>query len=207
MNGLKKFLKMFCMTAILICVIGCGSDKSNKDKTEPPPVTIQKSFGTDLGITADQFVAKYNGALDHLANKYGDNYDNRKITFDNPKNVEQTKNVTIHFYPGKYCTVSVHKNSPSSANICGADLSVYAGYNFSDILTEVGATLIAVAKERGDYSKVVETVQRLLKSGGTNTTSVDGLLIHYDPKSGLMIFAEDATLNVVANLKQRVRKI
>lgn len=76
MNGLKKFLKMFCMTAILICVIGCGSDKVDKNKTEPPPVSSQKSFGTDLGITADQFVAKYNGALDHLANKYSDNYDN-----------------------------------------------------------------------------------------------------------------------------------
>ena len=45
-------------------------------------------------------------------------------------------------------------------------LSVHTGYNFSDILTEVGAALIAVAKERGNYSKVFESVKRLIKSGG-----------------------------------------
>ena len=83
-------------------------------------------------------------------------------------------------------------------------LSVHTGYNFSDILTEVGAALIAVAKEHGDYSKVFESVKRLIKSGVSNTTAVDGLIIHYDPNGGLMIFAEDATLKVVANLKQRL---
>ena len=223
MSVLKRFLALICAAGLLIS--GCGSDKSKSEppppapKQEatqqvesPPPVpkSTVKLYGDDLAITQDQFVNAYNSALDQLASQDGKNYNDRKITFDNPKNVEQTKKGGVNFYSGKYCSVSVHRNSPSASNICGVSLMTMAGVKVADMLPEITSATFAATLAPGDYSEVAAVVGNLLKVGRTNAVTVDGLIIYYD-SNGLMIFAEDATIDdgfgkrIVDNLKSRAR--
>lgn len=232
----KKVLAIICAAGLLLGV--CGSDKSDEktkpvkppvetttpapepvapapSETAPPPVSNSKAkiYYDDLGITQDQFVSMYNAALTQLANDAGENYNNRKINFDNPKNVVKSKNgTTTHFYSGKYCSVGVHKNNSSSANICGVDVTINAGYKPSECLPELAAATFATTQSGQDFENVYKFVASAVKSGQNFATSIDGLIIYFDSHSGLMLFVEDATLGdglgnrIVDNLRDRAKK-
>ena len=231
----KKFFAVFFLAAILIC--GCGSDKSD-EKTKPskPPVetatpapepvapappepappesppNVKLSHG-DLGITQEQFIATFNNAIEQLAIKYGENYNDRKITFDNPKNVVKSKNgTTTHFYSGKYCSIGIHKNNSSAANICGVDVTINAGYKPSDCMMEIAVATFAAAQGGRDFSNANDFISSVTKSDQESATSVDGLIVYYSPHNGLILFDEDATLRdgtgnrIVDNLRDRAKK-
>lgn len=224
MGVLKKFLALMLMA---LMISGCGSDKSEESKpapktettatqpkeTPPPaPKSNVKLYGNDLEISQDEFIALYNASLDKLASNDGKNFDDRKITFDNPKNVEKSKKGTaIHFYSGKYCTVSLHKNTSSAGAICGVSLTTKAGRKATELLPEITATIFTVTQGQGDYSNIADVVGTFMNSGNLGASAVDGLLIKYNPDVGLMIFAEDATIDdglgnrVVDNIKKDIR--
>ena len=205
----KKFLLILFMAAILICVAGCGSDKDDKSDVDipnqqrtttptvesPPPVSKPsvKLYHSDLAITADQFVALYNAALEEFANQNGTNFNERKLTFDNPKNVERTKSGGINFYSGKYCTVSVFKNNPSAPNICGVSFIAKAGRNTLDCLPEITAGIFAATQSGQDFSDVINFVDAPVRARKPFATEIDGLLIYYNAEKMLAIIVDDST--------------
>ena len=62
MNVLKKFLAAFCMAAILLGVVGCGSDKSSSSSKADSP----KVQGKYLVMTAQDFARSYNFTISKL---------------------------------------------------------------------------------------------------------------------------------------------
>ena len=99
---LKKILSGLIVLSIAVFFTGC-SDNSPKPqnskpvKTEKTQTVAVKLYGEDLKITQDEFISVYNDVINNLARSGGNNYDNFKITLEDPNNVEQSQNNATHF--------------------------------------------------------------------------------------------------------------
>ena len=198
---LKKFLGGLMLFCIVGFFTGCSSESAKPQVNKP--VTTEKNsqasdsksklYSEDLKINQDEFILVYNDRLKTLGFDNGKNYDNLKITLDDPKTVEQTQNGGTHFYSGERGFISICRNSPDSQTICAAMITPKTNYKLPDMVEEVTALTQAVTQKQNNFKNVMEFVQTSLNSQKSNATNIDGLVISYSETGNfLTIIAENA---------------
>ena len=197
---LKKILSGLIVLTIAVIFTGC-SDNSAKPQTSKPlktektqTVATVKLYGEDLKITQDEFISVYNDVIKNLPQSSGNNYDNFKITTDDPKNVEQSQNGAIHFYSGERGMISVFRNNADTQTICVAMITAKSNCKLPDMLPEVEALTQAATQKQNNFKNVMEFVKTSLQNQSSNATNIDGLVVSFNSVGNyLTIIAEDAT--------------
>ena len=197
---LKKILSGLIVLTIAVIFTGC-SDNSAKPQTSKPlktektqTVATVKLYGEDLKITQDEFISVYNDVIKNLARSDGNNYENFKITLDDPQNVDQSQSNAIHFYSGERGFISLFKNTADTPKICAAMITAKTNFKLSDMLQEVEALTQAATQKQNDFKNVMDFVKSSLQKQSSNATNIDGLVVSFNSVGNyLTIIAEDAT--------------
>ena len=200
---MKKIFNSLVILCVAVFFTGC-SDNSPKtastkqiktEKTQTATAPTVKLYGEDLKISQDEFISVYNDVLKNLAKDDGANYDNLKITLDDPANISQTTNGATHFYSGERGFISLFRNTAENSTICAAMITAKTNYKLPEMLFEVEALIQAVTQKQNNFKNIMDFVKNSLQSKTSNATNIDGLVVSYnDVGNYLTIIAEDATV-------------
>ena len=197
---LKKFLSGLIVICTAVFFTGCSDNSPQPQSSKPvktektQATTTAKLYTEDLKITQDEFISVYNDVIKNLAQSSGNNYDNFKITTDDPKNVEQSQNGAIHFYSGERGMISVFRNNADTQTICAAMITAKSNFKLPDMLPEVEALTQAATQKQNNFKNVMEFVKTSLQNQSSNATNIDGLVVSYNSVGNyLTLIAEDST--------------
>lgn len=197
---IKKVLSGLIVICTAVFFTGCSDNSPQPQPSKPvknektQAATTVKLYTEDLKITQDEFISVYNDVINNLAKSSGNNYDNFKITTDDPKDVEQSQNSAMHFYSGERGMISLFRNNADTQTICAAMITAKSNFKLSDMLPEVEALTQAATQKQNNFKNVMEFIQTSLKNQSSNATNIDGLVVSYNSIGNyLTLITEDST--------------